>query len=173
MELARDVRRQALEPAEPEAPPIDYSLRFGRIARAVRQTLALQERFDAERGPRPPKAPWEAAGERRRRSLLRLAQVEEIAERVLEGETDAERLTDALHERIEDAELTDFADRPLGELVAGVCRDLGVAIDWSVWTDETWGLEALAAERAAEPSTADAPRPAAPPPDEPALVLSG
>jgi hypothetical protein len=174
MELARDVRREALAPVAPEAAKVDYSLRFGRIARAVRQTLALQERFDAEHRERRAKVEKSSAGEARVRGLMRKIKVGEIVERVLD-ETDAEHLTDALNERLEDAEDTAFADRPLGELVAGVCRDLGVTIDWSVWTDETWGLEAAAAEaqRAAEPGAADGLRPPAAPPDEPALVLSG
>jgi len=175
MELARDVRRQALEPAEPQSPPIDYSLRFGRIARAVRQTLALEEKFETERRERREKIERARVVDAQVRGTMRKLRVEEIVERVLESESDAERLTDHLHERLEDAEDADFADRPLGELVAGICRDLGVTIDWSVWTDETWGLEAAAAEGA---HTARAPPGEAPGPDgvrseAPQLILSG
>lgn len=171
MELARDVRRQALGPAEPEAQPIDYSLRFGRIARAVRQTLALQERFDSEHRARREKIEKERAVDAGVRGLFRKNKVEEIVERVLENESDSERLIETLNERLEDAEDADFADRPLGELVAGICRDLGVAIDWRVWDDEAWGLEAAAFERRAQGDNTRPPSTA--PPEEPALVLSG
>jgi len=175
MELAREVRRQALEPAEPQAPPIDYSLRFGRIARAVRQTLALEEKFETERRERPEKVEKVRVVDARVRGLMRKIKVGEIVERVLESETDSEFLTEILSERLEDAEDADFADRPLGELVAGICRDLGVTIDWSVWTDETWGLEALAAERAEAPKAPppDTPEPDAVRSDEPARAWSG
>ncbi|MGZ6039172.1 MAG: hypothetical protein ACXWKR_10910, partial [Phenylobacterium sp.] len=31
--------------------------------------------------------------------------------------------------------------RPLGELVARICRDLGVTPDWSRFRDEDWAIE--------------------------------
>ena len=162
-----------------DAAKVDHGLRFARIARAVRQTLALEEKFEAERRERREAAEAERAAELGERGLRRKNRASNIVERMLDDfpEAEAERLSDSLHERLADAEDADFADRPLGEIVAAICRDLGVTIDWSLWEDETWGLEAAAAEgaaeRAAEPSTADALGPPAAPPDEPALVLSG
>jgi hypothetical protein len=174
MELARDVRRQALEPAEPDAPAVDHGLRFARIARAVRQTLALEEKFEAERRERREKVEKVRVVDARVRGLMRKIKVGEIVERVLENETDGEFLTEMLSERLEDAEDTDFADHSLGELVAGICRDLGVTVDWTRWGDEVWAIEARAVEaRTAQALADDAPEPAAAPRDEPALVLSG
>jgi hypothetical protein len=64
-----------------------------------------------------------------------------------------------LDERLEDADDRDFVDRPIGELVAGICRDLGVTPDWSLWEDESWAIEALKAPAPDAPGAA--------PPDPP------
>ena len=63
--------------------------------------------------------------------------------KVVADESDAENLFYDLTERLEsDYDETDFADRPIGELVARICRDLGVTPDWSLWQDEAWAIEA-------------------------------
>ncbi len=31
----------------------------------------------------------------------------------------------------------------MGEIVAGACRDLGLPIDLSLWTDEDWAIEEM------------------------------
>ncbi len=46
-----------------------------------------------------------------------------------------------MHERLEDPDdEADFARRPIGELVARICQDLGVTPDWSLWEAEDWAL---------------------------------
>ena len=131
MGLARTV-----EPASsPEAGP-DLGLMFSRIARAVRQTLALEARLYQDRATRHGHAEAGRLVETRERGLRRKAQAGRIVERVLESDADGEALLDALDERLDDADDIDFADRPLGELVAHICRDLGVTPDWSLWQDE-------------------------------------
>ncbi|MDB5435710.1 MAG: hypothetical protein JWR47_1967, partial [Phenylobacterium sp.] len=76
----------------------------------------------------------------------RKTKVRTAVERVLDaeaGESDAENLFYDLTERLEtDYDDDDFADRPIGELVARICRDLGVTPDWSLWQDEDWAIEA-------------------------------
>ena len=158
-----------------DAAKVDHGLRFARIARAVRQTLALEEKFETERRERRETAEAERVDQIRQRGWKRKNQAGNIVERILdEGpEDDAERLSDRLNERLADADDGDFADRSLGEIVAAICRDLGVTIDWSLWEDEAWAIEALAVERGVEASKADTPEPAPAPADEPALVLSG
>ena len=168
MDLARTVRARAVEQGPSlEAGP-DLGLMFSRIARAVRQTLALEAKLYQDRQARHDKARAERAVETRLRGIRRKAKAVEIVERVVEREPDAERLLDALDERLEDEDDTDFADRPLGELVARICRDLGVAPDWDLWADEDWAIEA----RGEPPAPPDAARPPAawpahPPPDDP------
>jgi hypothetical protein len=61
-------------------------------------------------------------------------------------------------------------DRPIGEIVAMICRDLGRPMDWRLWQERPWGAAAMAAAAppAEEPAT-DRPEP----PDAPAAADSG
>jgi hypothetical protein len=148
MELARLVRRQAVEQAaaNPDG-AVDESLGlvFARIARAVRQTFALEARLADDRR-------MAQAAETRLHVERRKTKVRTAVERVLDaeaGEGDAENLFYDLTERLEtDYDDADFADRPIGELVARICRDLGVTPDWSLWQDEDWAIEARSTESA-------------------------
>ncbi|MDB5465469.1 MAG: hypothetical protein JWQ46_231, partial [Phenylobacterium sp.] len=147
-------RRQAVEQAaaNPDG-AVDESLGlvFARIARAVRQTFALEARLAEDR--RTAEAASAARHVERRKTKVRTA-----VERVLDAEavvSDAENLFYDLTERLEtDYDEADFADRPIGELVARICRDLGVTPDWSLWQDEDWAIDARGAELAvpAEPA---------------------
>jgi hypothetical protein len=130
--------------------------------------VALEAKLYRDRQAGRDKARAERAVETRLRGIRRKAKVVEIVERVVERESDAERLLDDLDERLPDEDDADFADRPLGELVARICRDLGVTPDWSLWADEAWANEAAAEP----PAPADASRrtatwPPHPPPDDP------
>jgi hypothetical protein len=148
LDMAREVRRQLMEPVAEEAPAKDLGLMFARIARAVRQTAALAARLDQDRQKSRAETASKAAAETRLRGVNRKLRVQDIVERVLDTESERERLLERLDERLEDANDTDFADRPIGELVAAICRDLGVTPDWGLWEDEDWAIEALAAEPA-------------------------
>ena len=35
----------------------------------------------------------------------------------------------------------DYADRPVGEVVAGICKLLGLDPDWSRWDGEQWAIK--------------------------------
>jgi hypothetical protein len=144
LELARLVRRQAeAQAADPDGAVDEHlGLVFARIARAVRQTFALEARLADERRTAQ-------AAETRRHAERRKTKVRTAVERVLDAEPDqgdAENLFYDLTERLEtDYDDADFADRPVGELVARICRDLGVTPDWSLWQDEAWAIEARGA----------------------------
>ena len=152
MELARLVRRQAVEQAaaNPDgAVDENIGLVFTRIARAVRQTFALEARLAEDRRKAEAETAARRVAETRLRVGRRKAKVSAIVERVLDAEGDhgdAENLFYDLGERLEtDYDDADFADRPIGELVARICRDLGVIPDWSLWQDEDWAIEARGA----------------------------
>jgi hypothetical protein len=165
MELARLVRRQAVEQAaaNPDG-AVDESLGlvFARIARAVRQTFALEARLAEDRRTAQAEAAARRAAETRLGVERRKTRVRTAVERVLDAEadgSDAESLFYDLTERLEtDYDEADFADRPIGELVARICRDLGVTPDWSLWQDEDWAIEA----RGAEPAVRAGSEPASP-----------
>ena len=185
-DLARLVLRQAHERAEAgEAPAditktgaIDLGLVFARIARAVRQTWALHDRFDRERQARADEceairaarvtADIEKKASARANMSLRgaisMTTVREAIETVLDARVDAETgeddpvpdeihdLYEALDERLTDPkDKDDFADLPISQLIARVCKDLGMVPDWNLWAEEEWAVEEAEARMAGSP----------------------
>jgi hypothetical protein len=159
MQMARAVRDEALVRAELDeaapAPPSpfgggDLGLVYSRIARAVRQTLALEtrvaegiEKGKIEQARSRVAAIRTALDERQHavRDYVADAIEAEAAERGT-PEKDVERLLDDLDERLEDGDYDDaLADAPIGDLVARICADLGVTPDWSLWDDQAWAIE--------------------------------
>ena len=162
MELARAQQRKAL--AQIEAPPEqagesgagrerDAAAGFLAAARAVRVTLLLQAKLQAGLNTRRIEmvAERRAWAEARRKDREIEAQsyhseVEEIVVQVIEREAadrpDLDELTESAREAVWDG----WNDRAIGEtpvsaVVAKVCTDLGVAVDWSRWEGEDWAVE--------------------------------
>jgi hypothetical protein len=159
MQMARAVRDEALARAEdadaaPKPPsPFgggDLGLVYARIARAVRQTLALEtrvadgiEKAGIEQARNRVAAVRTALDERQHavRDYVADAIEAEAAERGT-PDRDVERLLDDLDERLDDGDYDDaLADGPIGDLVARICADLGVTPDWSLWEDQDWAIE--------------------------------
>jgi hypothetical protein len=154
MDIARAVRAEAVEPApapEDDAAPsrfgADLGLVFARIARAVRQTLALEARVAADGRQAQERR---QAEEVRRRAEQRRKDVRSYVAQAIEAEAaerktpdhQVERLLDDLDERLDDYEDA-LQEAPIGALVARICKDLGVTPDWSLWDDQDWALEHL------------------------------
>jgi hypothetical protein len=195
MQIARAVRDEALartERAADERAPArpspfgggDLGLVYSRIARAVRQTLALESRLaDGIEKARTEQARSQVAAVRtafdERQHEVRDYVAEAIeAEAAERGtpERDVERLLDDLDERLEDGDYDEaLADAPIGDLVARICADLGVTPDWSLWDDQAWAIEYekslppfggdIGAERWRHLEAAAAPPSDGPPPD--------
>ena len=168
IELAEALHRQGLARIEravedPEAPAVDggaAELKFSRLTKAVRMCLALGARLDQDLLAQGPKAEAarvarlvEEGRERkvaRRRAIQRKFQVQEIVEQAIVAtvdQDDVEDFNDRLSERLDDdddAEAADFANLPIGVMVARVCRDLGVTPYWNLWKDEAWAIEEAA-----------------------------
>jgi hypothetical protein len=174
MQIARAVRDEALaraEAADEDAParpsPFgagDLGLIYSRVARAVRQTLALEARIadDLE------KAKFEQG--RRRNAAIRTAldeRQQEIRDYVAEAieaeavektspDREVERLLDDLDERLDAGDYDDALHHgPIGELVARICADLGVIPDWDLWDQHDWALDHLKAQTLAGDIGAD------------------
>jgi hypothetical protein len=141
LEIARAIERRVkeAEPAEPLADLNAAAAAYDRVARSVRLCRLLQDRLTENRRKRDEAERFvqfrrrqDHAG-RVKRIVGRMAREageapEAIASLVLEA---SERLdTDDVYGEV--------ATRPVGELVALVCRDLGVEPDWSLWADEAW-----------------------------------
>jgi hypothetical protein len=175
MDMARALRRQALaqaDAAEIEASDTahavsgDVGLTFSRIARAVRLTLALEARTAEAASARRSAAAADRAARReeeRFRALVtprpadpREAVIERIVEQAIEAEIDDPKDVDHMmgdfYERLdEDEAYADPAGRPIGEIVARICRDLRLDPDWSRWANEPWAVEEARTASAGSP----------------------
>ena len=175
MDIARTLHRQATQPAaaaDPapaEAPQPDPTVAFDRIARAIRRTIALARTLT---DPAPP-SPAAQAGQRRlsaRKQVIRA--VEDTIQRETQG-AEAEALHTEFRERLDAPDLDDdIGHMPIGEVIAMVCRDLGIAHipgthPWKRRTPQDvldLCARAAAGPRTAQPTT---PQPTTPQPTTP------
>lgn len=167
MQIVRAVRDEALAtdaPAADDAPQRssrfgngDLGLVYSRVARAVRQTVALETRVAEggqkaclERDQRHATAIRWAAHERRSeiRGYVTEAIEAEAADRMT-SDHEVERLLDDLEDRI-DAYDDVLGDAPIGEVVARICADLGIVPDWSLWDQHDWAIEHLKVQAATD-----------------------
>jgi hypothetical protein len=139
--------------ARPAVPAGALSLAFARVSRAVRLSVALEERVEQDAGA-PARAAAEAAeraraavdaeASRRRADVAGVAQdltetVGELIEDAAFGnETAGDRLYEALVERVEALDDAALQDRPMVELIARICGDLGLEPDWDLWAEADW-----------------------------------
>jgi hypothetical protein len=83
------------------------------------------------------------------------------------GDADeAERLAETAWERLDHDDIYgDLTAQPVGEIIARVCRDLGLAPDWSRLAEEAWARDEIDSGAMGSPFLAlrwpDPPRPAA------------
>jgi len=169
------------------------ALEYARLSRSVRQTLALEARFDAAGADLAKALADERTARRERAEQARADRiqfnfdcVEAAVGEAIAAETDrtgdearAERLNERLLEQLEDPrEEDEIADQPISALIARVCENLGVAVDWSLWEDEDWAVAEWRAGLVGSPYAAsshtpgrrDEPeRPEASGPEEPGL----
>jgi hypothetical protein len=167
VDIAGELRRQVLEGAGP-AP--ELALAFDRVCRAVRLSQMLQEKLEREHDARAREAAAAAAAERAARIEGKVRAVRRTVRAVLDVEIEADETLDdcALHGEMLDradreAEDEAFLDRPLGEIVARICFDLGLEPDWSLWDDGPWAAAATTVQPPAE--RCEPPR--LPPPPDP------
>jgi len=141
----------------------DVALAYARASRAVRLTVALQAKLIkdlqaldevAARLRRGEQAEVERA--RQARETARKERVERIVERViraeLNDEDEADRLAEAAWERLDHDDIYgDLTAQPVGEIIARVCRDLGLSPDWAALAEEAWAREEIAGGAAGSP----------------------
>jgi hypothetical protein len=145
MELARALGAQALaelNPDETDTPKVttaDPVAMFTRVARAVRQTVALEMRIG--RADAQDQAEDDRAYHRYEK-VARRALVQEIAADAItlhaQEDDRRERLLQALDDRLEhEREHEDalYSFLPVNVLVTRICRELGVQPDWSLWAE--------------------------------------
>jgi hypothetical protein len=121
----------------------------GRASRAVRLSLMLQARLIKDLIAFDKRVAQEAVWDRDERTADRKERVERIIERVIGRERndpkDIERLVWETSERLDREDLYGpLLSRPVSELVAMICKDLGLDPDWSRLADEAWAMEEAA-----------------------------
>ena len=143
MDMVRDMRAVA---AQPDGP--DMSLRFGRVAKAVRMTLALdarlcdeasvaaEERVAARRAK-------EAARLQNRKVSVRNALAISLEGDVGDGETRKGRDYEEILEEIDHPDVTDeeYLNLPVSQIIAKIAEDLGLPINWHRFRFEDWAKE--------------------------------
>lgn len=169
-DIARAIaqRVQAADPAQPVAELQAAGMAYARVARAVRLTLMLKAKLADKPAPAgaEAKAGTDEAGRRNDPEHMRKFRVERIIERVARarhpGDEDAvDRLMTEAGDRLDDDDLYGgVLERPISELLALICGDLGLPLDWSRLAEEAWARQEIAAgqpgwplaDRAAHPS---------------------
>jgi hypothetical protein len=168
MRLIALIESQAVEGAVTVA---DAALAHSRVSRAVRMAELLRERLTAQAGEQARQDSynriWADKGAAERAAAAadpahsHKARVEAIVSRIAKGETDDEDRLEAIAcetaERLDDDDIYgQVADRPVGELVALICRDLGLDPDWERLGEEAWAVEEKAAAPPGSPFLAQA-----------------
>ena len=180
LDLLEEIRRRALrdpeaplEEGKPE--PADLGLSFDRISRAIRFTVALHEKLETEAGKsaaqreaeaaarqaaeaaraaRAEQAPSPEAQALKREHDRKLRLVERAVKRAIDQETEdydeREEFYDDLNERLEEDEDLGL-DRPVGVVVAGICRAMRLPYDLALWEDEPWALREAAEQPKGSP----------------------
>lgn len=142
VQMAEALTRQA------EGGPVmiegDLALAYSRVSRAVRLALMLQEKLEQAPPKSPesakPSAPDEAHDAKCRAGAI----VARVAKADRSDEEEVDRLVHECDERLDDPDLYgDILERPLSEIVARLCRDLGLHPDWSRLAEELWAQDEM------------------------------
>jgi hypothetical protein len=156
LRLQREVR-------ESEVGQLDMgaaALSFSRLSKAVRQTIALQARLEADHAAaktaaqaaraecRPAPPPRVSAPTRR--DLADAVVEQAVADAAGADEAAYGRLVSEADERL-DALDEDLGGRPIGAVAAEICEALGVDPDWALWRDEDWATQEATTGAAGSP----------------------
>jgi hypothetical protein len=169
MALAGEIQRRAAS-AAPGADISHAAMDFARVSRAVRMTLALQSRLVRD-FKTPVKASsagadnddedvrWEVVWEPepptrdQQRAQARRVMRQVAEDSGLDRET-VERLDAEATERLKRDDIyADILARPLSEIVADICRDLGLSPDWSRLAQEDWAKREIKSGKVGSPLT--------------------
>ena len=167
--LLDEVQRRATDqdaPAFAAKAEGDLGLTYSRIAKAVRQSLALHARFEdefcktaeqrqAEAAAKQAAEAQRAASAKAGRKAHQKRQVKKAVKLAMDIDFDAaeargEQLDYAdlyvdLHERLDDYDdYSDFGRLPVGAVVENICRVMGIEFNPALWQDEPWAVAEMA-----------------------------
>lgn len=126
-----------------------WAMAYGRAARAVRLSFLLQTQVIKTLKDHERHAGHMAASDRREARSAAVTRVKaivgRIAERQLDDEDELERVCGETTDRLDRDDIYgDVLDRPVSELVAMICRDLGLDPDWPRLAEEAWAQAEMA-----------------------------
>ena len=179
LEIARSIERAATDQGADAAVRAAAPLAYARVARAVRLTIMLQSKVIADLQKLESNAEIDASHAKIRQDVARpgllrerKARIQRIVGRIAwaEGE-DADQIEQVMRETGEHLDQDDIygdvLSRPVSELVALICQDLGLKPDWPHLTEHAWAQAEIASGAAGAPlagvmaRAADTRRPAA------------
>jgi hypothetical protein len=172
LEVVLAVERRAKD-AGPEEDLDAIARAYARAARAVRLTVTLQSKLVDELRRHDSRRQSEAEFAARRAALAAAQEGEafqareddakirahRILRRLIRAEHDdidrIECLDTEACERLDDEDLYGaICARPMSEVIAGVCKDLGLDPDWARLAEEAWAQEEIGSGAAGEPLAA-------------------
>jgi len=150
LEIARAIERRATSDESPDAVLDGAPMAYARVARAVRMTLMLQSKLIADLQSLEAKAAHEAAHGHCLKGAQRVGlecdqkdRIGRIIGRIAGAdgadEDEVERLAEEAAERLDQDDLYgDILTRPVSEIIALICKDLGLEPDWPQLAEEAW-----------------------------------
>jgi len=163
LELLDEVRDRARERADEG----DLGMTYSRISKSIRQSVALHARLEEDANKtvaqkeaeavakaaaaqaaaaraeaaeaKRAAAPEREAHDRKVRAVRR-AMVRAIDDHT-DDEDDRETLYDDMNERLDDADDLELDKKPVGQIVAGICRAMRLPYDPKLWEDEPWAIQ--------------------------------
>ncbi len=175
LEIARALERQATGAGSgegQEAIHANIPMAYSRVARAVRMTILLQSKLIGEMQTIQAKAAHEAAHAHCLRGTQRVglvhtqkARIGRIVGRIAWTDANdngkADRMEREAVELLDQDELYgDVLTRPVSEIIAHICRDLGLEPDWPQLAEEAWAQAEIKSRRAGAPLAGLGPTPA-------------
>jgi hypothetical protein len=155
LNLAIGIEQQA---TTPDTLP-DIALAYARVSKAVRLTVALQSKVIQDIQALNEVANRYRISDDKKAARDHKARVERLLDRVIEAEAsdadEGDRLSGEASERLEHDDIYgDLQKYSTGEIIARVCRDLGLDPDWSQWAQEAWAQEEVRSGAAGSPFAA-------------------
>ena len=154
MEVAAALKAQIVAASDADCAD-RLSLAFTRIARSIRQTLAFKAKLAEMKAKSAEKRHAKEREQAIETSRLRFKkqQVARDVGEMVEWQDGPEHLLTDLHERLNDPDIEDeLLTIRVGDVIIGLCDELGIPVDLSVWQDKGWFLNE------------DRPQPEPPPP---------
>jgi hypothetical protein len=169
MTVAREMKQAVVEAYPDDKVEVCATIEplLTKVARSIRQTIALEAKLADKEALRKHTIAAEAAQARAataererfarnalrsdRKNLVELAVEKAIRSADIDPD-DAENLYSDLYEQLHDYRSEyDFSAHPVGETVMRICKDLGLQVDPALWEDEPWAQEEIRLKPAGSP----------------------